>query len=91
MKIYDGRIIYSEPIWIGKRIRDLYQKNATIYILTDDGMLGTVNIDFESLEKNQIEQFTTWGDLCYSDVTTIEIVGGGGIRCLLAELFLKPL
>jgi cytochrome c2 len=52
LKINDGRIIYSEPIWIGKRIRDLYQKNATIYILTDDGMLGTVNIDFESLEKN---------------------------------------
>jgi hypothetical protein len=46
---------------------------------------------YESLSEEQIEQFSSFGDICYSDVSTIEQVGGGGIRCLLAELFLQPL
>ena len=46
---------------------------------------------FESLSSAQIEAFSKQGDICYSDVTTIEIVGGGGIRCLLTELFLQAL
>lgn len=44
-----------------------------------------------SLTENQIRAFMVYGDIISSDVPTIEQVGGGGIRCLLAELFLKPL
>jgi hypothetical protein len=44
-----------------------------------------------SLDESQIRAFTIFGDIISSDVPTIEQVGGGGIRCLLAELFLKPL
>jgi len=43
---------------------------------------------YDSLSKDQIETFTSFGDICYTDVPTIEQVGGGGIRCLLTELFL---
>lgn len=46
---------------------------------------------YESLDKNQLIMLSSYGDICYSDVSTIEQVGGGGIRCLLTELFLKPL
>jgi cytochrome c2 len=52
LRIINGRIIYSEPIWIGKRIRDLYQRNSIIYILTDDGMIGTLKPNISALEKN---------------------------------------
>ena len=45
----------------------------------------------DSLDKNQIASFSTYGAICTSPVPTIEQIGGGGIRCLLAELFLKPL
>ena len=43
---------------------------------------------YDSLNKDQIEAFTSFGDICYVDVSTIEKVGGGGIRCLIAEVFL---
>ena len=43
---------------------------------------------YDSLDKGQIETFTSFGDICYTDVSTIEKVGGGGIRCLIAEVFL---
>lgn len=44
---------------------------------------------YDSLDKNQITSFTSFGDICYTDVPTIEQVGGGGIRCLIAEIFLE--
>ncbi len=46
---------------------------------------------YDILEEKQKEQLREYGAICYSDVSTIERVGGGGIRCLLTELFLKPL
>lgn len=44
----------------------------------------------ESLMPEQIDAFQKYGDILSSDVHTIEQVGGGGIRCLLAEIFLAP-
>jgi hypothetical protein len=44
-----------------------------------------------SLSEMQIHAFTVFGDICSADVSTIEQVGGGGIRCLLAEIFLKKI
>lgn len=44
----------------------------------------------ESLMPEQIDVFQKYGDILSSDVHTIEQVGGGGIRCLLAEIFLTP-
>ena len=41
-----------------------------------------------SLTPKQKELFERFGKLCIADVSTIEEVGGGGIRCLVAELFL---
>lgn len=45
---------------------------------------------YESLTPEQIDTFQKYGDILSSDVHTIEQVGGGGIRCLLAEIFLTP-
>lgn len=46
---------------------------------------------YESLTSEQIHTFQKYGDILYSDVHTIEQVGGGGIRCLLAEIFLTKI
>lgn len=43
----------------------------------------------DSLDVEQVQSFQKYGDILSSDVHTIEQVGGGGIRCLLAEIFLK--
>lgn len=45
---------------------------------------------YDSLDAKQITTFQKYGDILSSDVHTIEQVGGGGIRCLLAEIFLAP-
>lgn len=39
IKIQDERVIYSEPIKIGHRVRDIKELNSTLYILTDDGSI----------------------------------------------------
>jgi hypothetical protein len=40
MKLKDDKVLFVEPIWVGKRIRDIIQVNKNlIYILTEDGSL----------------------------------------------------
>jgi cytochrome c2 len=50
----DGtKVIYSEPIWVGQRVRDLAQlKDGTIVLWTDDTQLLFVSVDRELLRKN---------------------------------------
>jgi len=48
-----GRVIYSEPIWLGSRIRDLIVFNGKIYLLTEDGYLSSLIPSIAILEKNQ--------------------------------------
>jgi aldose sugar dehydrogenase len=50
----DGtRVLYSEPIWIGQRIRDVAQlKNGTIVLWTDNTQLLFISVDRERLEHN---------------------------------------
>jgi glucose/arabinose dehydrogenase len=46
-------VIFSEPIWIGHRVRDIsrHQPNV-INILTDDGFLASLTVDADALHKN---------------------------------------
>jgi hypothetical protein len=44
---------------------------------------------YDSLDKNQINSLTSYGDICYTDIPVIEQIGGGGIRCLIMEIFLE--
>ncbi len=43
---------------------------------------------FKSLDVSQTKILANAGKICVADVSTIERVGGGGIRCLIAEIFL---
>lgn len=45
---------------------------------------------FDALEAYQKETLERFGSLLPIDVTTIETVNGGSVRCMMAEIFLKP-
>jgi len=52
LKYIDGRIVFSEPIWIGHRIRDAILYNNKITLLTDDSNLITLDVNDKALRKN---------------------------------------
>lgn len=43
---------------------------------------------YESLSSYQRDQTRLHNDIIHSDVSTIEQLGGGGVRCMMAEVFL---
>jgi hypothetical protein len=43
---------------------------------------------FQSLNTQQKVQLEKYGTLLHSDLTTIEMLGGGSARCMIAEIFL---
>ncbi len=43
---------------------------------------------FQSLHLNQIGKLETYGEIIHSDLNTIETLGGGSARCMIAEVFL---
>lgn len=43
---------------------------------------------FNSLDPNQISTFEKYGDIISSPIPTIEKLGGGSVRCMMAEVFL---
>lgn len=49
----EGRVLISEPIWIGHRIRDMLQlPGQGIVLLTDDSLLVYLTVDEELLKKD---------------------------------------
>ena len=42
---------------------------------------------YDSLTKHQIEQLTAYNELIVISIPTIEKVGGGSVRCMMAEIF----
>jgi len=43
---------------------------------------------YNSLNENQIERLSSHGRIVHSDIHTIEKLGGGSARCMMAEVFL---
>lgn len=43
---------------------------------------------YKSLNEKQIQQLQRHGDIIHSPIPTIETLGGGGVRCMIAEVFL---
>ncbi|MDR3652701.1 MAG: arginine deiminase-related protein [Paludibacter sp.] len=42
---------------------------------------------YDSLTEHQIERFTSYNELIVIPIPTIEKVGGGSVRCMMAEVF----
>jgi len=54
LRLDRGRVLYSESIWIGQRIRDIAQlQDGTIVLWTDDTELQFISVDRQRLEQNQ--------------------------------------
>lgn len=43
---------------------------------------------FESFTDEQKQTLSQYGEILYSPIPTIETLGGGGVRCMMAEVFL---
>ncbi|MEH6478262.1 MAG: PQQ-dependent sugar dehydrogenase, partial [Sneathiella sp.] len=53
LRLQQGRVIFSEPVWIGHRIRSMAALNEGLILLTDDSYLIDVSIDHERLNENE--------------------------------------
>ena len=54
LRLHRGSVLYSEPIWIGQRIRDIAQlQDGTIVLWTDDTELQFMSVDRQRLEQNK--------------------------------------
>jgi len=54
LRLQADRVLYSEPIWIGQRIRDLAQtKDGTIILWTDNAQLLLITVDKVKLTQNR--------------------------------------
>ena len=52
LKIHNDRVIFSEPIWIGHRTRDIVQISDQIVLMTDDPALVFISVDEKRLTEN---------------------------------------
>jgi glucose/arabinose dehydrogenase len=54
LRLVDDRVLYSERIWIGQRIRDLEQADdGTIVMWTDDAQVLTLRVDDDLLKTDR--------------------------------------
>ena len=54
LRVDRSNILYSEPIWIGQRVRDIAQLlDGTIALWTDDTELQLISVDQKKLEQNK--------------------------------------
>ncbi len=44
---------------------------------------------YNSFSKSQLKSIEKFTDIVFSDISTIENIGGGSVRCMLVEIFLK--
>ncbi|NQZ77883.1 MAG: amidinotransferase, partial [Ekhidna sp.] len=61
-----------------------------LQVINDDGEKFTVmsQAAFDSLRMDQISTFEKYGSIISSAIPTIEKLGGGSVRCMMAEVFL---
>ena len=63
----------------GNMLQLLGAKNSPIIVMSQSA--------FESLEKSQVKNLEKFGEIVFSNLSTIENYGGGSARCMIAELF----
>ena len=77
-----------EIIDITKRQKEQFAGNMLQVLGNNDQRLIVMSsAAFNSLEEDQKEKLAKHGKLVYSDIHTIEKLGGGSARCMMAEIF----
>jgi hypothetical protein len=54
----------------------------------DERLLLMSDQAYRSLSTEQIEKLEKYSEILHPDITTIETLGGGSVRCMMAEVFL---
>ncbi|HRB40974.1 MAG TPA: arginine deiminase-related protein, partial [Bacteroidia bacterium] len=57
---------------------------------TERPVLTMSTTAFNAFSTEQIKTIEKHSDILYSSIDTIESIGGGSVRCMLAEIFLNP-
>ena len=78
----------KEIITISREQVDYYAGNMLEVKGKEHSYLVISQTAYESLTPQQIEAIERHTQILYSDLSTIEICGGGSARCMLAEVFL---
>ena len=78
----------KEIITISREQVDYYAGNMLEVKGKEHSYLVMSQTAYESLTPQQIEAIERHTQMLYSDLSTIEICGGGSARCMLAEVFL---
>ena len=78
----------KEIITISREQVDYYAGNMLEVKGKEHSYLVMSQTAYESLTPQQIEAIERHTQILYSDLSTIEICGGGSARCMLAEVFL---
>ncbi len=78
----------KEIITISREQVDYYAGNMLEVKGKEHSYLVMSQTAYESLTPQQIEAIERHTQILYSDLSTIEICGGGSARCMLAELYL---
>ena len=76
-------ITYDQMMhFAGNMLQVRNEKGATFLVMSEQA--------FQSLRKDQIAQIEKHTKILYSPIPTIETLGGGSVRCMMAEVFLPP-
>lgn len=79
----------KEIIEITEHQKDQFAGNMLQVIGADDQRLVVMSgAAYRSLSQDQIIQLEKHGKIIHSDIPTIEKLGGGSARCMMAEIFL---
>ncbi len=79
----------KELIEISEEQKENFAGNMLQVIGADDERLVVMSTSaFESLTEDQIDRLSHHGRIVHSDIHTIEKLGGGSARCMMAEVFL---
>lgn len=59
LRLLRDRVLFSEPIWIGHRIRDIVEFENQIILMTDDPALVILTVDERRLQQN-VKRWLKW-------------------------------
>ena len=92
-KLIKGKIAASgkELIEISQEQLEEHFAGNMLEVQNDQGAIFIMMSSnaFNSLTQEQKEQLGKHGQLIHTDLSTIETIGGGSARCMMAEIFLK--
>ncbi len=81
----------KEIIEITEVQKSCFAANALQLMGDDSPYLIMSSKAFHSLSTQQVSKIESYNPILHSDLTTIENIGGGGARCMMAEVFLPKI